>query len=221
MHLGLVDVLRCPAPHEATSLIATIDRAAEGVVERGALACPICDARYAIEAGAVVFSPTQRARCWPQDAAQGAARTAARASDPERALRAAALLGLLEPGGLIVLGGGEAALAGALRDRVELAVVLLNPLGPVAAWDAVTPVYADRLPIAPGSLRGALLGTSTAGSAADLVEALRPGARLVAPVSVAVPAGIRELARDDEVWVGEREAGAATAPVRLTRGRPL
>ncbi|MDE3054540.1 MAG: hypothetical protein KGJ70_11690, partial [Gemmatimonadota bacterium] len=50
------------------------------------------------------------------------------------------------------------------------------------------------------------------------VETLRPGGRLVAPARLPVPAGVTELARDEAVWVAERDAGAGGL-VPLARGR--
>jgi len=50
------------------------------------------------------------------------------------------------------------------------------------------------------------------------VRALVAGARLVAPAGAAVPAGVRELARDEADWVGERDA-APSPPVPLRRAR--
>ena len=39
---------------------------------------------------------------------------------------------------------------------------------------------------------------------ATAVPLLKLGGRLIAPASIAVPAGIRELARDERHWVGEK-----------------
>lgn len=209
MQLALVDLLRCPRPHEETALIATIDQMGPGGIDRGMLACPVCDARYRIDQGGIVFSPHERERCW--------AAPAAKAPTPESVLRAAALLGLVEPGGIIVLGGADVGVAAALHDQVDVACVLYNPPGHVTGWHNVTPVYADILPLAPAVLRGALLDTTTGPAAAGLVRALQGGARLVAPTGTPVPTGVRELARDDESWVAERGAVSASAPVPLTR----
>ena len=51
----------------------------------------------------------------------------------------------------------------------------------------------------------------------ELTRVLRPDGRLVAPAAIPVPAGIRELARDEREWVGAAEGDAATAPVPLRR----
>lgn len=209
MQLALVDLLRCPQRHEETVLIASIDRMSAGGIDQGTLACPICDTRYTIDRGGIVFSPRERDRCW--------AAPAAGAPSSESVVRVAALLVLIEPGGVIVLGGAEAAVAAPLRDQIDVACVLLNPPGHVAGWDSVTPIYADVLPLAPAVLRGAALDATTGSAAVDLVHALHGGARLVAPGTTPVPAGVRELARDAEVWVAEREVHVAATPVTLRR----
>jgi hypothetical protein len=46
------------------------------------------------------------------------------------------------------------------------------------------------------------------------VQATRTAGRLVAPAQAALPEGVRELVRDEHVWVGEREA-PPSALVRL------
>jgi hypothetical protein len=70
-------------------------------------------------------------------------------------------------------------------------------------------------------VRGVALDLAAAPNAALLagaVEALRPRGRLVAPLAVAVPAGVTVLARDDREWVAEREA-PARPPVIVPLGR--
>ncbi len=212
MHLSLVDVLRCPRSHEPSALVATVDRTATGgSVEYGMLACPICDARFEIEQGGIIFEPEQRDRC--------RARPLAQSRSADAALRAAALLGLVDPGGIVVLGGVEGTLAQALCEQADISVVLLNPPGAIAGWNAVTPMYADASPFAAGVLRGVMLNAETGSAAGGIVGALRAGGRLIAPVSAVVPEGMRELARDAEVWVAERVAEPDAAPVMLRRAK--
>ena len=124
---------------EPSALVATIDRTVGGSIERGTLACPICDARYVIEQGGVVFAPELWERC--------RARRPAPSPTEEGVLRAAALLGLVDSGGLIVLGGGAGAMAQALHERSDVSVVLLNPPAAIAGWNDVTPIYAECIAI--------------------------------------------------------------------------
>jgi hypothetical protein len=52
----------------------------------------------------------------------------------------------------------------------------------------------------------------------SLIASVRGGGRVMGSVRVAVPHGLAELARDDEVWVAQREPSAAeSAPVTLIR----
>lgn len=211
MHLGLVDVLRCPRRHAPSALVASIDRTgAAGSVERGTLACPICDARYAIDQGAIIFAADQRERSRTQPAMRG--------PSADDVVRAEALLDLTEPGGVVLLGGLEGAVAEALRERADVSVVLYNPPAAIAGWDDVTPVYADTPPFAAGVLRGALLDAASGASAADFAAALRVRGRLSAPTTVPVPPGMRELARDATIWVAERVVDSTSPPVSLRRG---
>jgi uncharacterized protein YbaR (Trm112 family) len=210
MHLELVDVLRCPQPHEPSPLIASIDRVTGRSIDRGALGCPICDRRYPIDRGSVVFDADARDRSQPAEPAPP--------PSPESVLRAAALLGLLDPGGVIVLGGVEARLAAPLRDMVDVSMILYNPPGSAGGWERVTPMYGRTLSLAPSTLRAAWLDDATATAVDGAVDALQIGGRLVAPAATPLPAGVRELARDAESWVAERIADAVSAPVALRRG---
>ncbi|MBW7935561.1 MAG: hypothetical protein H3C62_18525, partial [Gemmatimonadaceae bacterium] len=62
----------------------------------------------------------------------------------------------------------------------------------------------DRWPLAAASLHGLALSRITPARAADAVRVLRPSGRLVAPIDTPLPAGVRELARDDRHWVAEK-----------------
>jgi hypothetical protein len=209
VHLELVDVLRCPRPHAPSVLIASIDRISGRSVDRGTLACPVCDARFGIVDGGVVFDR----RHFVEHRAE---RTIVAAA-ADRVTRAAALLGLAEPGGLVLLGGDSADVAAGLHDIADVSVILHNPPGPVVGWDAVTPIYGERVPLASGVVRGAMVDARVADAVVDVVRALRPAGRLVAPADFPVPEGVRELARDADEWVGERTLDTASDPVPLRR----
>jgi hypothetical protein len=60
-------------------------------------------------------------------------------------------------------------------------------------------------PRAPGAARATAIGRATAERAAAGVRVTRSGGRLIGPASLALPDGVREIARDDELWVGEKE----------------
>jgi hypothetical protein len=72
------------------------------------------------------------------------------------------------------------------------------------------------LPVMERSLHGVFVGSGNPGGH---VFALRTNGRLVAPVDMPVPAGVNELARDDQHWVAERVAQTTAAPASLVQLR--
>lgn len=213
MFIELVDLLRCPRPHELAWLVLASYRTADRDVVDGALGCSVCGARYPIERGVADLRGDEA----------GVGAPAAAASDEETAVRAAALLGLAEPGGVAVLTGTWSAAAPDVARLVERVHILAIDAGEaLASGSGVSPVRAGaRLPLRPTVVRGIALDAAHADAAmlASAVAALQPGGRLVAPAPAPVPDAVRELARDAEHWVGEKQA--APGPVvqlRVARG---
>ncbi len=210
MLVDLVDAMRCTGPHEPTALITAVDRLAGRRVVTGTLGCPVCSARYPVIDGAVVVDPTWHARSRAEAAMSPAQDT--------EVIRVAALLDLTDSDGLVLLEGTTAAVGPSLHALIGTALILLNPPGPVSAADDLSPIYGPVAPFAPGSLRGAAFSvTAGAGVVASVVAAVRPGGRLMAPLSLAVPSGVTELARDAHGWVGARQAETSAIPVSLSR----
>ena len=206
MFIELVDALRCPAPHEDSWLVATVDRYHGRYIAEGDLGCPVCRARYLVRDGAVQFADVFVA---PEHALE--------ASEDDVA-RAQALLGLAEPGGRVVLAGSAAALVHGLEEASGTAMLLVNPRGVTATPGLSTLWCRDQVPLAPASLRGAIIGAGVSSAIIpSLVRALAPGGRLVAPAAMPVPMDVRGLARDDREWVAERTAVSTSAPVGLRR----
>jgi hypothetical protein len=211
--VDLADALRCIRPHEPAALITSVDLLDGRQIVTGSLGCPVCDARYPIVEGAAVFGAAwfDRSRVAPLPAAPGEAGV----------IRVGALLDLTDPAGWVLLEGGISAVGAALHALLDTAVVLLNPPGAVPAGGDVSVIYAPVVPFSPGLLRGAALSHGVDPVLADsVVPALRAGGRIMAPVSVSVPSGVAELARDAHGWVGTRRAAEpASVPVSLSRGR--
>ena len=204
MFIELVDSLRCLKPHEDSWLVAAVERFEGRFIDRGSLGCPVCHAQYRIERGAVDFRP-------PDAAGERPADDLVEAPGGEEVLRARALLNLTGGGGTIVLTGAAAAFASPLEDETEVNVLLVNPPRVTEQQAGRSTLLVDgRVPLARGSVRGALLGEDQSGGAiiADLAHALRAGGRLVAPVAAPLPAGLHELARDGRQWVAEKREGA-------------
>jgi uncharacterized protein YbaR (Trm112 family) len=210
----LIDALRCPRPHADSWLVAAALETRDRCVLRGTLGCPVCRAEYPVRGGVAAFGPI------------GAHRAAAAADGvglpaDDEAIRLAALLGLASAGGIVAVAGTWDAAVDALLQVADVRVLVVEPASPYAPREPVGAVTGAWLPVAAASLRGVALDAATAAPErlAAAVHALRGGGRLVAPVAVPLPDGVRELARDERHWVAERDAPAG-AVVPLRRARP-
>ena len=222
MFIELVDSLRCLEPHEETWLVAAVDRRDGRHIVHGTLACPICRRAYPIRDGIGWFARD------PVDAAPHLTISGGRAdhraderTDEDRVTRAAALLGLVDAGGIVVLGGPWIEVADRLPALGVSHVVVLNAhTTPDSPQEVSALVVEDQLPFRHTAVRACALGgeTATAALLASAATVLRSRGRLVGPVSASVPAAITELARDEADWVGER-AAVASPPVPLRSAR--
>src|SRR5262249_16299222 len=132
-------------------------------------------------------------------------------------MRAAAMLGLTEPGGVIMLAGRWASVADAIAEIADALVLVVNPPTSTDHRERVSVLDADRLPIAELSLRAVAIDTPMG----DVASVLREKGRLVATNAVPVPPEIIEIARDAEFWVGERRSVVPVLPLtRASRRRP-
>src|SRR5689334_16805215 len=115
MFVELIDLLRCPRPHDDTWLVASADETVGRHIVRGVLGCPVCAAEYPIRGGVADF---------------GAAADAGLARDAESeddVMRVAALLGLAGGGGTVALGGAWQRVAAPLAELTGVRVLLLDP----------------------------------------------------------------------------------------------
>ena len=212
MLIELVDDLRCPRPHEETWLVASTNRTEGREIIEGTLGCPICRAEYPIRDGVV----------WFGEPAAAPAPDRAVPANPELAMRLAAFLDLSDSHGLALLTGSWAAAAALLRGVVPTHLVLLNPRPPVTAIEGMSVLeIATGIPLAEATCRGVALDDAYADPAHldAAVRILRPRGRLVAPASAATPAGVTELARDDQLWVAERNPDAPKLVSLQPRGK--
>ena len=181
------------------------DRMEARHIVEGTLGCPVCQAAYPIHNGVVDF---RAAPAGPRAAAESPAR--APRADPEEPMRLAAFLGLSDATGFAVLEGEWGIHAAALRELVETPLVLVDPPESVEGEPGISVLRADGpLPLAAGAARAmAIAGTEDA-RVASAVRATRVKGRVVGRATLALPPGVRELARDERVWVAEREAPAS------------
>jgi uncharacterized protein YbaR (Trm112 family) len=196
MFVELLEKLRCPNDHEPSPLIATASRTVDRHIVEGTLGCPVCHAEFpirdgAVQLGASIITPT----------------VTADALSHERMLRVGALLGLDERGGLYVLDGISSHLIEGLAElSPQSRFIALSASAESGGASGVIVGHGDRIPLAEACVRGIVLDVATPALLASAVKVLAPGGRLVAPANADVPAGISVLARDEENWVGEREA---------------
>jgi uncharacterized protein YbaR (Trm112 family) len=216
MHILLTDVLTCPRCGPEFGLILVADRIGDRRVLEGRLGCANCREQYPIRGGAVDLrlpGAAPAAETSP-DAVAGDAQ--------EAVVRLAALLGLADAQGTVLVAGPGAAFAGDVAALVpELEVVALVPEprdagarpGVTAMAGATAP-----LPFRAGKLRGvAFTGGASEAALAEGVRVLQPGARLV--VENAAPGTGEALARLGAQVILEQEgtvvARAVGQPVQL------
>jgi hypothetical protein len=187
-----VDSLRCVRVHEDSWLVARADKLTNRHIVSGELGCPVCGARYPVHDGVADF-------------AEGGSAPRQYAAREEMAVRAAALLGLAEPGGVVVLAGEWSAAANEMLEMTEnVQLLALDYASDLRSGGALSlALIGDVLPLAAGSVRGIALDAAhaTPSLLTGAARALAAGGRLLAPSSAAVPDSLQELARDDEQWV--------------------
>lgn len=131
----------------------------------------------------------------------------------EGALRLAALLGIMEGGGYVLLAGPAVRYAAALAALLEgLEVVVVDPS--VAAWPEERGLSrigaAGALPLFSHSMRGVVLSAGTESLLEEAARVLAPGARLILEPASAVlavrveEAGLQVRAREGETLVALR-----------------
>ena len=222
MFIELAEVLDCPDCVAAAGLVAFVARAEARRVLEGRLGCPLCEVEVPVRDGEMRFdlSRAERRVGGSAPAVQPAPAASTPGPAAEAALRLAALLGVADrPGAVVLLGPGVAAHAARLArlgDRIEV-VAWLGAAEAAAPVDVlatgVNPLRGaapDGWPVRSGSLHGIALAGPLRLDLAEAARCLRPGARLV----VAPPApedleplrasDVAEVAADETAWVGER-----------------
>lgn len=206
MFVEIVDALRCPRPHEESWLVLAARRTDDRHVLEGTLGCPVCRAEYPIHDGIADFADA--------GAHDRVSAATIRALSPADHL--AAMLNLGDALGFVVLIGAWCARADALLDLLDVPPLLLvDPPEGIAMGHGLSGLRAGvLLPLATGAARAVAIDSADTALVAEAARVTRVGGRLVAPAESRVPEGVRELARDESVWVGER-LPQPSAPVKL------
>lgn len=192
MRLDLAERLRCPNSHAPTQLIVVAQESDGRELIKGFAGCPVCHLEARIIAGAVRFP--------------GFEEPSARVSTPHPAAHAVerlrAQLGLAEEGGSVLLMGRYAAFGMALAGAMEIGVVtMMAPRATVRLFEPVVP-FTDH------TFRAVAMDMAVdPAMAADAVRTVVPGGRVLGANPLPMPAMVKETARDQVEWVGEREAG--------------
>ncbi|HVF38602.1 MAG TPA: hypothetical protein VM939_01795 [Gemmatimonadaceae bacterium] len=198
MYIELIDLLRCPRPHEDSWLVAAFEEMEHRFVVRGSLGCPVCGNRYSIVNGVANLTVAS-----VNSVERGEARLST--PDGELPIRVAAMLGLGAPGALVILGGEACMLARPLSELVSARVIAVNPPAAMQESDMVAIIRCDeRVALAPRSADGMMLDQGTLIVLGADPGPLKTGGRLVIPASGTLPADCRELARDELDVVAER-----------------
>ena len=210
MYTELVDALRCTGAHEEAWLVAAAERTEDRHIVTGRLGCPVCRAEYPIVHGAADFRSVRAPEL-------SRSLKVSRTVSEDELLRARALLNLVEEGGTIALVGSAGGLLEPLEQTTQATYLLVNPPVLPSRTDVSVVLFDHGAPLASKALRGVLVDLPVTDDVLrGLVKALRTGGRLVAPVSVPLPEGVQEIARDEVQWVAER-APDAPAPIALQR----
>jgi len=222
--IELAEALDCPVCGDGYGLVAFVAEADRRRVISGHLGCPMCEIEFSIDGGTVDF----RAAPPPEDAAVSAATDRGAEEGSSVALKLAALLGVGErPGMVILLGAGlghHASVIARMADRVEVIAVVDRAAedgsgsGTVIGWDiddlaaGVDPVVGlgEHWPLRSGALDGVALRGGIDAGLGQVQRCLGVGRRLVVvdPVPSDLErlagAGYETLAADPETWVGSR-----------------
>ena len=209
MFIELVDALRCPNAHEESWLVAAATRMEFRHIVEGTLGCPVCQAQFPVRRGVVDFRRAGTSTV-PQPAPP----------DEAEAARLAAFLDLTDCTGFAVLLGGWSVHAPLVRGLVETPQIIVDPPEGTEGEPGISVIRCDGpIPIAVGSARGMAIDGHGVARVASAVRATRVNGRLLAPVSVPVPDGVTELARDATTWVAERGTSAsALVTLHVRRG---
>jgi uncharacterized protein YbaR (Trm112 family) len=195
MHIELIDLLRCPEPHEETWLVAAFNKIDGRDVIEAKLGCPVCRREYFIRDGIADFGGTIGAD-----------------SGDEDPVRTAALLDLTSPGKTVLLAGAFGRVSSKVVEMTQSTAVSLNAAA-ANRDDRILEVLTDsRIPLASDSLDGVALDRahSTESFIAEALRLLRPGGRALTSVAGNPTSVFQEIARDDHHILSEKKPSFTT-----------
>ena len=207
MRIEFIELLRCPANHELSPLITVAGKRSGEHLLDAMLGCVVCGAEYELRDGVAYLT----------DETAVATTDTIDAIDP---MRIAALLSLTDASARALLCGAAASVSSEIESLTGARVAGVN--APAESMlehelvDVIRLTPGAMIPLATASLHGLAVDHRHVSLLADAVRVVQRGGRVLAPLSAALPAGCRELARDEIEWVAEVEA-AQRAPITLKR----
>ena len=202
MHIELTEMLRCPETHREEILVLSTGEVRDRMVRSGLLGCPVCHKEYPIGRGIVNFRRSKE-------------RVLKDTYVPPSPLPSAdpgnlqALLELTGPGGYVVLVGAAVRHASPLGSLLPgIHFVGVNPPAEMEEQPVLSLMYAnEQIPMRSSIARGVVVGADLATSP-WLVEAhrvlLRGRRFVVENEEPELPIGLRKLAAEGGLWVGEK-----------------
>lgn len=227
MLLDLAEALCCPRCGPPQALVVLVQRMEGRRVVEGRLACPTCEARFEVLDGRLDFrDPDAGPESRGPAIGGGAGEPGSGRRADEDAVIVAALLGVRDGRGLVVVGPGLGAAAeriGALCGGCEVLRLdsvpdfdspTLSPVaqesGEVTSPTSLVGVGSEALPLLNARVQGVALDTGDPTSVAEATRVLAPGGRLVllrpAPGAAAAAAGdgLELIAEDAKAIVARK-----------------
>lgn len=213
MFIEHIDQLRCTGSHEETWLIATFNERSDRFIVTGKLGCYICHQEFPIISGTPYFNVDANEDGEPSHRSNNSdnrnnseSQTDGFWQSEDLAMRAAAFLNPAEHSNIVMM-GNWAVVAHDIPLIIPSTVFAVNPASYLQETEQVSVVRSDmRIPLARASVSGVALDSTSASDTviSDALRVLKSKGRLVAPVSLPVPASVRILAQDEHFWVGEK-----------------
>lgn len=216
MDIALSDLLTCPRCGPLFGLILLPEEVRDRRVSSGVLGCANCRERYRVDEGVADLRPVA-GRAGNGAAAGGegedgsAERVGGEGAGEEAGVRLAALLGLTEAGGIVVLAGPAAATADALVELVpEVSVVTVGGGASEGGGSrGVSRLLAGgALPLRGRSMRGVALSGPWSERVEEGARLVQSGGRLVVD---AAPEGARARVEEAGLRVLLEEGGVVVA----------